>query len=187
VILTRWLSARFNGDIMSIFHYNIRFSKAARIQSKFLRHIEALSSSRWNEHAVFQRYQISNIQSLKVMQFLEVFSAWLCGDIKKHPEQTENDLTARAKAFIEKEYPSLNLSPMEIHELLRQMWKAYPYYSVLRTYSECVDAMGGYAQTREKREVRRKENQKKSTPSVKKTTRRRRLTKFNRTQKQEKE
>ena len=171
---------------MSIFHTFIRFSKAARMQSKFLCHIEALSSSRWNEHAVFQRYQIPISQSLKVIQFLEVFYDWMLDDIKKHPEHKENELIARAKAFIKKEYSSLDLSSMEIHELLLQAWKAYPYYNVLRNYSECVDAVTGYAQIRGKREVRRKDPQNVSTPPVKKATRRRRLTKLNRTQKQEK-
>jgi hypothetical protein len=160
---------------MSIFHTHIHFSPDERAQSKFLCHIEALSSSRWNEHAVFQYYQIQIYRSGKVIQFLQEFVYWVQEEMKRHPEQTEKEIRDQAWVWVKTKrgHSWFHLSSMEIDALLRQVWKAYPYYRASRTYLECIEAMTGYKAQVKK--IHEKETQMKH--AVKKQTRRRKSTK----------
>lgn len=164
---------------MSIFHTQLRFSQKNRVQSEFLRHLEALSLLRWNEHSVFQHYQIPAERSLKVMQFLEVFVVCVLDDIKRHPDQTEEEIAYKSWEFVKKGYSWLDLSSAEIMALLHQVWKSYPDYSPFRTYSGCVEALTGKTHqpkdTADQRQTKEDDNP--ITSASRKTTRKRKTTK----------
>jgi hypothetical protein len=163
----------------SFFHPLIRFSQT-ELQSEILQQIEALSLCHWNTHAVFQHYQVPVARSQDMIQALEAVVGHVLSEIKTSPEQTESQVISSVMDLVASWDFDVHFSRMDIIAVLRQIWRAYPWYTASRTYSACVQALTGYMSQKPTSEGKSGEPhhpRKVAAPSVKSSTRRRKSTK----------